>query len=289
MVDLSLLPAPAVIEELDFEAIVARQKAKFQELWEAVRVTYPDLPAYDVAMLETDPAIILIEAESYREMLMRARANAAARSNLLAFSTGSDLDHLAADHGVTRLLNETDTALRSRIVLADQGRSAAGPEEWYKFHARSASIEVADVAVYKTGTGPGIEVAVLSTAEGGVPSSDLLTAVREVVTSPSIRSINDIVSVISATKTTINVAADVWLLPDAPASTFDALEAILRAALTSEGGIGFDVNRSWLMAKMMVAGVSKVDITSPAADVIMDDHAAATFGTIGLTYRGRMR
>lgn len=289
MVDLSLLPAPAVIEELDFEAIVARQKSKFQELWETVRVTYPDLPEYDVTMLETDPAIILIEAESYRELLLRARTNAAARANLLAFSIGSDLDHLAADHGVTRLADETDNALRSRVVLADQGRSAAGPEEWYKFHARSASIEVADVAVYRTGAGPGIEVAVLSTAEGGVPSSDLLTAVRDAVTSPSVRSINDIVSVVAATKTTIDVTGDVWLLPEAPASTFDALEDILRSALTSQGGIGFDVNRSWLIAKLMVAGVSKVEITSPSVDVIMDDHAAATFGAIDLTYRGRMR
>lgn len=289
MVDLSTLPAPAVIEELDYEAIVARQKAKFQELWEAVRVSYPDLPEYDVTMLETDPAMIVIEAESYRELLLRARVNAATRSNLLKFSIGSDLDHLAADHGVTRLADETDAALRSRIVLADQGRSAAGPEEWYEFHARSASAEVADVAVYKTGAGPEIEVAVFSTADGGIPSSELLATVRAVVTSPSVRSINDIVTVASATKTVVNVAADVWLLPEAPVAVFDALEPLLRAALTTEGGIGRDINRSWIMAKLMAAGVAKVDVISPAADVVMDDHSAATFGTVVLTYRGRMR
>lgn len=289
MVDLSTLPAPAVIEELDYEAIVARQKAKFQELWEAVRVSHPDLPEYDVTMLETDPAMIVIEAESYRELLLRARVNAAARSNLLAFSTGTDLEHLAADHGVTKLVDETDASLRSRIVLADQGNSAAGPEEWYEFHARSASIEVADVKVYKIVPGPEIEVAVLSTAEGGVPSSELLATVRAVVTSPSVRSINDIVNVASATKTVVNVAADVWLLPEAPVAVFDALEALLRTALTTEGGIGRDINRSWITAKLMAAGVAKVDVISPADDVIMDFHSAATFGTVVLTYRGRMR
>jgi len=289
MVDLSTLPAPVVIEELNYEAIVARQKAKFQELWEAVRASYPDLPEYDVTMLETDPAMIVIEAESYRELLLRARVNAAARSNLLKFSSGSDLDHLAADHGVTRLADETDAALRSRIVISDQGNSAAGPEEWYEFHARSASIEVADVAVYRTGAGPEIEIAVLSTDEGGVPSAELLALVSAAVTSPSVRSISDVVTVASATKTVVNVAADVWLLPDAPVAVFDALEALLRSALTDEGGIGRDINRSWVMAKLMATGVAKVDIISPAADVVIDDHSAATFGTVVLTYRGRMR
>jgi len=180
MVDLSTLPSPAVIEELSFEAIVDRQKAKFQELWEAVRIGNPDLdlPAYDVAMLETDPVVVLIEVESYRELLLRARANDVARSNLLSFSIGADLEHLAADHGVTKLTGETDLALRQRIVLADQGNSAAGSEEWYEFHARSASVEVADVAVYRKGSGPEIELAVLSTAADGVASEDLLLAVR---------------------------------------------------------------------------------------------------------------
>lgn len=220
---------------------------------------------------------------------MRAAFNDVLRSNLLAFAAGTDLDHVAADHGVTRLVGEADSALRSRVVLADQGNSAAGPEEWYEFHARSASVEVADVAVYKTGSGPEIEVAVLSTAAGGIPSSELLAAVRAVVTSPSVSSINDIVTVVAATKTVVNVTADVWLLPGTPLSVFDGLEAILRAALTAEGGIGRDINRSWLQARLMVPGVANVEVASPTTDVIMDDHAAATFGAIMLTYRGRSR
>lgn len=289
MVDLSTLPSPAVIQELSFEAIVDRQKAKFQELWEAVRIGNPDLdlPAYDVSMLETDPVVVLIEAESYREMLLRARANDVARSNLLSFSTGTDLDHLAADHGVTRLTGETDLALRQRIVLADQGNSAAGSEEWYEFHARSASVEVADVEVYRKGSGPEIELAVLSTAADGVASEDLLLAVRTAVTSPSVRVVNDVVTVVAATRVFVDVTADIWLLPQTPMAVFEGLEADLRAALTSEGGIGFDVNEAWIKAKLMRTGVANVALT--ISDVVVANNIAATFGTITLNYKGRMR
>lgn len=285
MVDLTSLPAPAMIATVDAEAIIARMAASFT----AWALDEYGVDVTGIVSLEGEPIAVQMQFYAFQEAQMRAAFNDVLKSNLLAFAAGTDLDHIAADHGVTRLVGETDSALRSRVVLADQGNSAAGPEEWYEFHARSASIEVADVAVYKTGSGPEIEVAVLSTAEGGIPSSELLAIVRAVVTSPSVRSINDIVSVVAATKTVVNVTADVWLLPETPLSVFDGLEAVLRTALTVEGGIGRDINRSWLQAKLMVSGVANVEVASPSADVIMDDHAAATFGTIVLTYRGRSR
>lgn len=285
MVDLTSLPAPAMIATVDAEAIIARMAASFTS-W---ALDEYGVDVTGIVSLEGEPIAVQMQFYAFQEAQMRAAFNDVLKSNLLAFAGGSDLDHIAADHGVTRLVGETDSALRSRVVLADQGNSAAGPEEWYEFHARSASIDVVDVAVYKTGSGPEIEVAVLSTAEGGIPSSELLAIVRAVVTSPSVRSINDIVSVVAATKTVVDVTADVWLLPETPLSVFDGLEAMLRTALTAEGGIGRDINRSWLQAKLMVSGVANVEVASPSADVIMDDHAAATFGSIVLTYRGRSR
>lgn len=291
MVDLSTLPTPQVIEALDYDALVTRQKETFQTLWEAVRIANPDLelPQYDVAMLESDPIMILIQANAYRELGERARINDAARSNLLGYATGADLDAVAADHGVTRLVGESDIALRERVVLADQGRSTAGPEEWYEFHARSVDADIRDVAVYHTGTGPEIEVAVLTASGGGVPGAELLAAVTAKVTAPDVRSINDIVSVVPAVKTTVDVAAEVWLLPDAPMSVFDGLSAGLTAAHEAESGIGFDVNRSWLIARLAPNGVSKVSLTAPASDVVMDGFSAAALGTISLTYMGRSR
>jgi phage-related baseplate assembly protein len=289
--DLTSLPTPAFIEILSYEQILARKKAKFAELWAAIRVTHPELPDYDVAMLETDPVTILLQEDAYDELLLRDRANAVGRSNLLAFSEKSDLDHLAADHGVTRLTGESDESLRQRIVLHDQGSSSAGPEEWYAYHARSASVLVKDVAVYRPGTGPDLAIAVLSVNNGGVPTQELIDAVTAVVTSGSIRSVNDVVTVVPAITSgnTINVAADIWLLPDTLLETFDALEQHLRDALISEGGLGFDINLAWITARLMVTGVSKVVVTAPATDIVIPGNEAATFGTITLTLRGRSR
>ncbi len=284
MIDLKSLPAPAMIATVDAEAIIARMAASFiawAQEEHGVDVT-------GIVSLEGEPLAVQMQFYGFEEAQMRAAFNDVLKSNLIAFAAGADLDHVAADHGVARLAGETDDALRSRVVLADQGNSAAGPEEWYEFHARSASPDVADVAVYRTGAGPEIEIAVLSTAEGGVPSAELLALVSAVVTSPSVRSMNDIVSVVAATKITIDLAADIWLLPATPTAVFDGLEQGLRDALGAEGGIGFDVNRSWIEARLMVAGVAKVALVL-ADDVVVDDRTAARFGTITLTNRGRLR
>lgn len=289
VIDLSVLPKPAVIEELNYEAILDRQKVKFQELWEAVRATRPDLPPYDVSMLETDPAMIVLQAQSFSEMLIRARTNEAARANLLAFASGSDLVHLAADHGVEKLTGESDDALRSRLVLADQASSAAGSEEWYAYHARSVSADVEAVAVYRKGTGPEIEVAILATSEDGVASAGLISSVAAVVNSPAVRAVNDVVTVVSAAREVTDIIADVWLLPAAPADVSDLLEASLRQAVRQEGGIGFDLNRSWIESRLMVPGVAKVNLMMPLSDVAVDDRTAAVLGTVTLNFRGRMR
>lgn len=290
-VDLTSLPTPAFIETLSYEQILARKVAKFQELWAALRVTNPNLPDYDVSMLETDPVKILLEEDAYDELLLRTRANEVGKSNLLSFAQKSDLDHLAADHGVTRLPNESDEALRQRIVLADQGSSSAGPEEWYKFHARSVSADVKDVAVYRPGTGPELELAVLSNSNDGVPPQPLLDAITAVVTSSKVRSVNDVVTVVPAVTagSEYDIEADVWLLPDTLVDVFNGLEAKLRAAWTAESGLGFDLIRVWIASRLMATGVSKVSIISPVADVTIPDNKAGKIRNVTLHLRGYRR
>lgn len=283
MVDLTLLPAPAMIETIDAEAIITRMATAFT----AWALDEHGVDVSGIVSLEGEPLAVQMQFYAYEEAQLRAAFNDVLKSTLLAFAAGTDLDHVAADHGVTRLAGEGDEQLRSRVILADQGNSAAGSEEWYAFHARSASVEVADVAVYRKGTGPEIELAVLSTAADGVASEDLLLAVRTVVTSPSVRALNDVVTVVAATRVFVDVAADIWLLPQTPMAVFDGLEAELRAALTSEGGIGFDVNEAWIKAKLMRAGVANVSLT--ISDIVVADNIAATIGTVTLTYKGRMR
>ncbi len=92
-IDLSKLPAPKLIEELDYEVILAEMRAKMRELC-------PEWTGYE---LESDPANKVLEVAAYREMLIRQRVNEAACGVMVAFATGSDLDHLAAFYPEKRL------------------------------------------------------------------------------------------------------------------------------------------------------------------------------------------
>ena len=67
-IDLSSLPAPTIVDSLDYAAIL-------QEMVD-------DLKARDVAftaIVESDPAFKVLEVCAYREMLIRQRVNDAAR------------------------------------------------------------------------------------------------------------------------------------------------------------------------------------------------------------------
>lgn len=93
MIDISKLTAPKIIEELDYETILNSYKAKLIEL----------LPSWTASVLESDPANKILEVAAYREMLLRQRVNEAARAVMVAFASGSDLDHLAAFYPEERL------------------------------------------------------------------------------------------------------------------------------------------------------------------------------------------
>lgn len=283
--DITTLPAPAVIQEVDYEAILARQKAQFLTEWNALRVTYPELPAYDTLSIESDPVGIVIQAESYREILLLARINEAARARLLAFATGSDLDQLAAFYDVVRMPGETDIRLKTRVVLEIQGRSAGGPKERYKAIIMAADVRVESVEVYRIGRSPLIYVAVYSTEPNGVASTDLLNIVRAAIENDNVQLVNDEFVVASAVLNVVNIVADIWLLPDADDATVERAKTALRAAWELERALGRDLIREWWVSKLMISGVHKV--TPITADLIVPPSQAASIGTITLNLQGR--
>ncbi len=149
-IDLSQLPVPSVIEELDYEVIVAEQLDDLVARY----------PSYDVPA-ESDPAYKILEVAAYREMLVRQRVNEAAKAVMLAYARHGDLDNLGALFNVGRLQvdpgdpeavppvlprHETDDDFRRRILLSLQGLSTAGPEGAYIYHALSAEGGVLDAS-----------------------------------------------------------------------------------------------------------------------------------------------
>ena len=282
-IDFATFPPPEAIETLDFEAILADVIADAQARFDAAGI------AYDVGGLETDPVKIVAEAAAYRELLLRARINDAVRANLLAFARGADLDHNAAFYDAVRIPGEGDDRFRLRAVLAVQGRSTGGTEPRYRAVALGASLRVADAAVYRVGTTPQIEIAVVAADNNGVADAGLLTLVADAVQARAVRMVNDTIRVIAAVTETIDVAARVWLLPDSSGSMIEALPAALRADWAAEGSLGFDLTREWLLARLMKTGVQRVEILSPAANVVVLPGRAVALGAVDLVLAGRDR
>ena len=279
--DLASLPTPAVIETLSFETIFAELQTEFH-------ARYPDYSA----LLASDPAVKLLEVAAYREVLLRNRINAAAKAALLAFATGSDLDHLAAFYGVTRLVNENDEALRLRTRQRIIGFANAGGAAHYRYWALSASPDVADVEVDSPAPGR-VRISVLAKegvqADGTTVPDTVLAAVSAVVLRDDIRVLTDTVEVVPAELIPITVAARLWLYPDAPLAAFDVIRDGFATTLAGHAGLGWDLTRSWIIAQLQRPGVHKVDLVSPAADIQAVANQAVRLLSLNLEFAGRDR
>lgn len=269
-IDLTKLPAPAVVESLNFETILATIKAD-------VIANYPDSAA--TLQLESEPITKLIEVFAYRELILRARINDAARSVMLAYAASTDLDHLAALVGVSRLDGETDERLRYRTQLSLEGFSTAGPVLSYVFHALSASNQVKDVYVHSPIPGD-VRVVVLATPStenpGGVPAADLLAAVESELNAEDIRPLCDTVSVMPASVITYTVAATLTCAPGPDtAVVLAAAIAAIEAYTADQFRLGYDITVSGIHAALHQPGVMRVDLTSPPASIVVASDQAA--------------
>ncbi|QND86509.1 Phage baseplate assembly protein J [Chromobacterium vaccinii] len=278
IINLSTLPPPDVVETLDFEAILADISATL------LRVAPADMRAGIAAALksELEPVQMLAQVAAYREMLLRQRINEAARATMLAYAEKADLDNRAADYGVTRLLirpadlsanpptsaeYELDERLRYRCQMAMEGLAAAGPRGAYRFHALSASAEVADVAI-ETPAGGRVRVWVL--ARAGVASQALLDTVAAALNAESIRPLCDTVEVAAATPLAFSIQASIVYQPggEAVSGGLEGARARLAKMLAQRRTIGGSVPRSAIDAALHVPGVDRVAILSPASDVL---------------------
>jgi len=286
--DLAGYPIPAAIQEIDVEAILARHTADFLAGWNALRAERPDLnlPPFDTQALESEETRILFRPGAFREMLLRGRINDAVRANFLAFASGADIDNLAVFYDVFRMAGEADERLKSRVILAIQGRSTAGTVPRYRGAALAASLRVDDAKVYRVGRDPTINVAVMSTDNNGVADADLLAAVAAALNDDAVRMVNDTIAVRAAVTKIVNIVAKAWLLPSTPDTALAASVTAVKAAWSAEGGIGFDFAPEWAQARMMIGGLQRVQVTT--AYTVAEAHEAIAIGTVTISNEGRV-
>jgi len=304
-IELEKLAPPQIIEELSFSAIREAMIIDFRER----------LPAFD-AILASDPAIMLLEAAAYRELLLRQRINNACKANLVATAQGTDLENIVAWLGVQRVvidpgnpqanppippIYESDTRLRERGQLALEGFTTAGSQGAYEFWAFEASGKVKDVDVYSpppimyyTTDGLIVDqpsgqviVTVLSVDGEGIPTTELLQQVTDKLNADEVRPLTDQVIVQSPTVIHYRVEAQLYFYQGPDALVVRQLaEDRLREYVINHHLLGHDIPLSGLYAALHQTGVQRVVLISPTQNIVVSKQQVAYCTEIQVTLAG---
>ncbi|WP_279204617.1 baseplate assembly protein [Obesumbacterium proteus] len=296
-IDLSQLPAPDVVEVLDYESVLSKRKTTLLSLCDE---SQRDAVARTL-QLESEPLTKLLEESAYREIIWRQRVNEAARANMLAYATGSDLDNLGTNYNILRLvitpadetvippvpaIFESDSDFRVRIQQAFEGLSVAGSVGSYQFHGRSADGRVADVSVVSPSPAS-VTISVLSREGNGAASQELTDIVYLALNAEDVRPVADRVTVQSAKIVTYEINAVLYLYPGPEIEPVrQAAEDKLKAYISAQHRLGRDIRKSAIYAALHVEGVQRVELAQPVADIVLDETQASYCSDYTLTVGG---
>ena len=269
-IDLSLLPAPQIVEQIDYEQILAERKAYMVSLW-------PVEEQAEIAArldLESEPLTKLLQENAYRETLWRQRVNEAAMANMLSLAIDNDLDNLAANFNVKRLViqeanpnanppiirvMESNDSLRERSQMAWEGLSTAGPRNSYIIHARAADGRVGDATAESPS--PAVVVVTVQALLGdGNADPALLATVLAYLSDEDRRPVADRLTVQTAQVIRYQIDATLYLTTSGPESEpiLAAAEKRLLAFVHQRRRLGMEVSESAVHAALHVEGVRKV-------------------------------
>ena len=286
IVDLSQLAAPDVVEEVDYETLLAERKATFVSL-------YPEEEREAIARtltLESEPIVKLLQENAYREVIWRQRVNEAALAVTLAYSSGHDLDVIAGNNNTERLtitlgddttlpptaaVMESDGGLRLRAQQAFEGLSVAGPVGAYEYHGRSADGRVADVSV-ESPQPAHVTISVLSREGEGTARPELLAVVEKALNAETVRPVGDRVTVQSAEIVPYQINATLYVYPGPESEPIrQAAEQKLQNYISAQHRLGRDIRLSAIYAALHVEGVQRVELETPHSDIVLSKSQAS--------------
>lgn len=310
VIDLSRLPAPSVVETLDYKAILAALKAD-------LIARAPELAP--VLALESEPLVKLMQVAAWREMVLRQRVNDAARAVMLPWATGADLDNLAARYDLARLPGEDDERFRRRVLIGYHALSAAGSRQSWMLRALSVSTDIRQVDVWADRPGRvkvcllarvAAQAAAMTEAQAAIgkalfgrhPQHDAATPMRwrlaeagdaivaqvaQTLLAEDVRPLT--VDVDVTTAAVIPVAVEATLIhPPGPDGALLAAQARARLmTLAAQMRFRVDLARAQIIAALMGDGVRDVILASPAADVTVGQGEIAAVTDVAITTEAR--
>ena len=300
-VDFSQLPEPNLIQELDYESIFNERKEKFIALYPATEQNQ----WRTILNRESDPVVKVLQENAYLELLYRNKCNADARSLLLAYAEGSDLDHLAlTEYGLIRLIvtpadnsvvppspaiYESDERLRERCLLSFDGMNTAGSANAYRYFALSADGRVDGIKVKSDEETPCFLDIVITQvdSENGAASAELIQIVQTALDPDTVRPVGDRPTVKSSIATNYQIEATLYVGKNAEdALLLEAANIRLDKYIKNAQKNGESIYLSAIYAALHVDGIERVQIISPTADLVMDNYHHPYCTTKSITVGG---
>lgn len=231
------------------------------------------------ALVESDPAIKILEIAAWRELLLRERINEAAQSNLLKFAKGEDLKRLGEFYGVERKNEEEDEQFRKRIKAKIVGWSSVGN---YRYHALSADARVEDALVESPSPGS-VRISILST-KLSTDKEELLNVVKEHVARDDIRVLTDTVEVVNCTMIPIVIHSKMNAISEEVVG--QARKKFIEK-FESARSLGWHVTRSWIIANLFIEGVNNVELIEPKEDIAVKGNECAMLENLSIELMSR--
>ena len=300
-VDFSQLPEPNLIQELDYESIFNERKEKFIALYPATEQNQ----WRTILNRESDPVVKVLQENAYLELLYRNKCNADARSLLLAYAEGSDLDHLAlTEYGLIRLIvtpadnsvvppspaiYESDERLRERCILSFDGMNTAGSANAYRYFTLSADGRVDGIKVKSDEATPCFLDIVITQvdSENGAASEELIQIVQTALDPDTVRPVGDRPTVKSSIATNYQIEAVLYVGKNAEdALLLETANIRLDKYIKNAQKNGESIYLSAIYAALHVDGIERVEIISPTADLVMDNYHHPYCTTKSITVGG---
>lgn len=299
-VDFSQLPIPSLVQELDYETIFNERKEKFIALYPAAEQE----EWRNILNRESDPVVKILQENAYLELLYKNKCNADARSLLLAYAEGPDLDHLAlTEYGLVRLIispadnsvvpplpaiYESDERLKERCLLQYDGMNTAGSTNAYKFFTLSADGRVDGIKVYSHIDNPYLLDIIISQidSQNGEATQELIGIVQQALDPEHVRPVCDRPIVKSSIASPYSINARLFVGKNAEDSLLlEAANIRIQSYIQKARKNGQSIRLSALYAALHVDGINRVVIDAPASDIEIDvyqhPHCTATNITIG--------
>lgn len=265
-IDLSKLPAPNIIQPLNFDDVLAENIALYKI----------EFPEWD-ATVESDPIMSALRVTAYKEIGLRGQINDGAKACMIAKAEKEDLDNLVADFGLVRetitpatddtpAVMESDDRLRKRRILAPEGLTNAGSVGAYMYWAMNNNI--IEDALVETPVEGTVKITLMAFGDSGAASPSNIAYMAGVLSVDLRRPLTDnlLLESVAVINYTITAILRIYAGLDFAEIEAQALES-LNAYIADMRKMGSDITLSGINAALKVEGVERVIISSPAVDI----------------------